>query len=84
MRDIRDRTRCISLPILALTQPGYRIQFEQARPASQMPETPEQKARRAIDTKLTAAGWLVQARRELDLTAARHRRLRVSYEGQLR
>ena len=36
-----------------------------------MPETPEQKARREIDTDLTAAGWLVQSREELDLTAGR-------------
>src|SRR5450756_487542 len=36
-----------------------------------MPETPEQKARREIDVNLTAAGWLVQNRDELDLTAGR-------------
>lgn len=36
-----------------------------------MPETPEQKARRAIDADLTAAGWLVQSRDDLDLTAGR-------------
>lgn len=36
-----------------------------------MSETPEQKARREIDANLTAAGWLVQNREELDLTAAR-------------
>src|SRR5690242_8060839 len=36
-----------------------------------MPETPEQKARRAIDTQLTAAGWVVQERDDLDLTAGR-------------
>lgn len=36
-----------------------------------MPETPEQRARRAIDADLTAAGWLVQSRDELDLTAGR-------------
>ena len=36
-----------------------------------MYETPEQKARREIDANLTAAGWLVQSREELDLTAAR-------------
>lgn len=36
-----------------------------------MPETPEQKARREIDADLTAAGWLVQGRDELDLTAGR-------------
>jgi type I restriction enzyme R subunit len=35
-----------------------------------MPETPEQKARRAIDTQLFAAGWLVQDRRRLNLHAA--------------
>ena len=36
-----------------------------------MPETPEQKARREIDVNLTAAGWLVQNRDEIDLTASR-------------
>lgn len=36
-----------------------------------MPETPEQKARREIDADLIAAGWLVQDRDELDLTAGR-------------
>src|SRR5947208_16314458 len=36
-----------------------------------MPETPEQRARREIDADLTAAGWLVQSRDDLDLTAGR-------------
>ncbi len=36
-----------------------------------MPETPEQKARRTIDANLAAAGWLVQERDDLDLTAGR-------------
>src|SRR2546423_15368092 len=36
-----------------------------------MPETPEQKARREIDADLTAAGWLVQDSRDIDLTAGR-------------
>ena len=36
-----------------------------------MPETPEQRARREIDADLTAAGWRVQSRSELDLTAGR-------------
>src|SRR6266550_982138 len=36
-----------------------------------MPETPEQKARRDIDGDLTAAGWLVQDSKEIDLTAGR-------------
>jgi type I restriction enzyme, R subunit len=36
-----------------------------------MPETPEQKTRRIIDANLRAAGWLVQERAELDLTAGR-------------
>jgi type I restriction enzyme R subunit len=36
-----------------------------------MPETPEQKARREIDISLAAAGWLVQNRDEIDLTAGR-------------
>ena len=34
-------------------------------------ETPEQKARREIDADLTAAGWIVQNRDDLDLTAGR-------------
>ncbi len=36
-----------------------------------MPETPEQKARREIDAKLFASGWIVQDRDDLDLTAGR-------------
>jgi type I restriction enzyme R subunit len=36
-----------------------------------LPETPEQKARREIDAKLIASGWLVQNRDDLDLTAGR-------------
>ena len=36
-----------------------------------MPETPEQKARREIDADLTAAGWVVQNRDDLDLTEGR-------------
>ncbi len=36
-----------------------------------MPEAPEKKARREIDAKLIASGWLVQDREELDLTAGR-------------
>ncbi len=36
-----------------------------------MPETPEQKARQAIDANLRAAGWLVQEHENLDLTAGR-------------
>jgi len=36
-----------------------------------MSEAPEQKARREIDADLTHAGWLVQDRDELDLTAGR-------------
>ena len=32
-----------------------------------MPVTPEQEARREIDADLTAAGWLVQDRDEVDL-----------------
>ncbi|MGH6636002.1 MAG: DEAD/DEAH box helicase family protein [Gammaproteobacteria bacterium] len=36
-----------------------------------MPETPEQRACREIDADLTAAGWLVQGRDEMDLTAGR-------------
>src|SRR5450759_3199212 len=36
-----------------------------------MPETPEQKARREIDADLAVAGWIVQDRDNLDLTAGR-------------
>ena len=36
-----------------------------------MPETPEQKARIEIDADLGTAGWLVQSRDDLDLTAGR-------------
>ncbi len=36
-----------------------------------MPETPEDRARREIDADLTAAGWLVQDRDDIDLTAGR-------------
>ncbi len=36
-----------------------------------MPETPEQKARREIDAQLLAAGWVVQDRDNMDLTAGR-------------
>jgi type I restriction enzyme, R subunit len=36
-----------------------------------MPDTPEQKARREIDADLAAAGWIVQDRADLDLTAGR-------------
>lgn len=36
-----------------------------------MPETPEQKARREIDGRLIAAGWAVQDREDIDLTASR-------------
>jgi type I site-specific restriction endonuclease len=34
-------------------------------------DSPEQRARREIDAKLTAAGWVVQDRDDLDLTAGR-------------
>ncbi|MGH8608308.1 MAG: hypothetical protein ACREX9_13100 [Gammaproteobacteria bacterium] len=36
-----------------------------------MRETPEQRACREIDADLTAAGWLVQGRDAIDLTAGR-------------
>src|SRR5689334_15622536 len=36
-----------------------------------MHATPEQKARQEIDAKLRAAGWVVQDREELDLSAGR-------------
>src|SRR6266478_6097825 len=36
-----------------------------------MPDSPERKARRSIDANLTVAGWIVQNREELDLTAGR-------------
>src|SRR5262249_757748 len=40
-------------------------------PAGLMPETPEQKARREIDARLTAAGCVVQNCEDLDLRAGR-------------
>jgi hypothetical protein len=40
-------------------------------PAAHMPETPEQRARLAIDANLKAAGSIVQDRDDLDLTAGR-------------
>lgn len=43
----------------------------QWRGKTRLPETPEQKARREIDADLNAAGWIVQSREELDLTAGR-------------
>ena len=36
-----------------------------------MPDTPEQIARREIDAKRIASGWLIQNREDLDLTAGR-------------
>jgi len=36
-----------------------------------MPERPEQKARREIDAKLIASGWIVQDMEDLDLSAGR-------------
>src|SRR5438477_13210975 len=36
-----------------------------------MADKPEQKARREIDANLTAAGWIVQDRDEVELTAGR-------------
>ncbi len=36
-----------------------------------MPETPEQRARREIDGELNSAGWVIQNREDLDLTAGR-------------
>ncbi len=36
-----------------------------------MVETPEQKARREIDADLSSAGWIVQDKDDLDLTAVR-------------
>lgn len=36
-----------------------------------MPETPEQEARRVIDAQLVAAGWVVQALDQINLSAAR-------------
>jgi type I restriction enzyme, R subunit len=36
-----------------------------------VPRTPEQLARQAIDAALTAAGWLVQLKDDIDLTAGR-------------
>src|SRR5437868_15291419 len=34
-----------------------------------MPETPEQRARREIDAKLLASGWVIQDKRAIDFTA---------------
>jgi len=34
-----------------------------------MPETPEQKARREIDAKLVASGWMVQDKTAIDFNA---------------
>src|SRR6266700_3519835 len=39
--------------------------------ASNVADTPEQQARREIDAKLIASGWLVQDRDDLDITAGR-------------
>ena len=39
--------------------------------ANPMPLTPEQQARRDIDADLAAAGWLVQRREDMDLSAGR-------------
>src|SRR5262249_38206835 len=38
---------------------------------ARMSETPEQRARREIDADLTAAGWTLQNKEDLDLTAGR-------------
>src|SRR5450759_3834918 len=46
--------------------------FTISKPLQRMPETPEQKARREIDIKLAAAGWLVQDRDALDLPPLLH------------
>jgi len=46
-----------------------------------MHETPEQRARRDIDANLEAAGWLVQSKDQLDLTAGRGIALR---EGKMK
>ncbi len=56
---IPDGTRVSELPLL---------DFAAHRP---MTETPEQRSRREIDADLVAAGWLVQSRDEIDLTAGR-------------
>ena len=45
--------------------------MQRAAIIASMPETPEQRARRDIDAKLAAAGWLVQHRDDMDLTAGR-------------
>lgn len=42
-----------------------------AAETSAMPDTPEQKARRLIDAKPAEAGWLVQDRAKVELTAVR-------------
>jgi type I restriction enzyme R subunit len=50
---------------------GDRMSTSAMSSAVAMPEAPEQKARREIDADLTVAGWIVQDREDLDLTAGR-------------
>jgi type I site-specific restriction endonuclease len=52
--------------------PGYSVcALNLFKELTTVTETPEQKARREIDGKLIASGWLVQDRDDLDLTAGR-------------
>ena len=44
---------------------------DRATAADTMPLTPEQQARRDIDTDLGAAGWIVQPAKDMDLSAGR-------------
>ena len=50
---------------------AHRVAPTPTRRLSRMPQTPEQRARQEIDAELTAAGWIVQDRDDLDLTAGR-------------
>jgi type I restriction enzyme, R subunit len=62
--DIRLRSRCAAAA-------GLTAISRAKNGSKQMPETPEQTARRQIDADLAAAGWIVQDREDLDLTAGR-------------
>jgi len=49
----------------------YQARKSEGRGWRKLPDTPEQKARRQIDTDLTAAGWIVRDKDDIDLTAGR-------------
>ena len=52
-------------------RPSPNWRSSSRRKPDEAPETPEQRARRAIDANLEAAGWLVHYLYELDLSAGR-------------